>query len=118
MAALTAEQIAELETKYGEIAEGKIAHCKGKAGKDGSPSWEIVFRRPLRMHYKQWRKMINDPVGKPEAAEFLVKNCIVHPDKKGFEELLNEHPGICESSAVQKAIIALTSMESEEGEKE
>ncbi len=91
---LTAEQIAELEAKYGTIADGKLAHVIGAGGK-----WEAVFRKPTRMHYKRFRSMLFSDTQKSEAIENLARACVVYPDGPGFDALLEEYPGACEASS-------------------
>jgi hypothetical protein len=123
---LTEADIAKWDAQYGEVV-----HCKGpliEAKKDekgaviepAHAAWEIVLKKPEgRKFYKVFRAMANNEKQKSEANEFLIRNgkMLVYPQVEEIDALLERFMGICESSAVQKAIIHLTGLESDESGK-
>jgi hypothetical protein len=111
---LSKQDIENLEAQHGK----DIVHCKGPVrDESGEPAWEVVLKKPQRKHYKVFRAMVNNPTQKADACEILVRQMVVHPPVEAFDSLLNDHFGICESSAVQKAILYLCDMESDESGK-
>jgi hypothetical protein len=123
MAALTAEDIDKYEAQFGEVAHCKGPQVEAKKDKDGNvleparPRWEIVLKKPEgRKYYKIFRAMANDKKQQSEANEFIIRNgkMLVYPPIDQLDALLERHYGICDSSAVQKAVIHLLDLESDE----
>lgn len=114
---LTKEDIAKFEEQHGDVV-----HCKGpliETTKDvpAHAAWEIVLKRPgSRKFYKVFRAMANNDKQAADANEFLIRNgdMLVYPKVEAIDALLDQHFGVCESSAVQKAIKHLCGLESEE----
>lgn len=127
MAALTEEEIEKFEATYGEVIHCKGPRVEAKRDKDGNitepayPAWELVLKKPEgRKFYKVFRTMANgDAKTKSEANEFLLRNgkMLVHPRVEDFDALLERFMGICDCSSVQRAIIHLTGLESDESGK-
>ena len=92
---LTDEQLADLEAQH-----GRIARVRGQ-----SNTWEVVFRKPSRAEYKQFRGRVNNPQLAADAQEQLARQCVVHPSKEAFDALLEDWPAIPE--AASKAFSAL-----------
>jgi hypothetical protein len=70
----------ELKAKHGEVL------CL-KAGDS-----EAVFRRISRVLYKKFTKLISDPAKRDEALDQLARDCLIHPEKVAFEEMLAAKP--------------------------
>lgn len=86
---LTAEDLAELEAKHGDIE-----HVVGKGSK-----WEVVYKRAPRAVYKRFRSLAHDPAKKSEAQEMLALGCVVYPSPAAFDALLDKFPAIPEASS-------------------
>jgi len=50
----------------------------------------IVFRPPSRVAWKRFQALS----GKPEAVEALACDCVLFPDRAGFQAMLERAPGI------------------------
>ena len=101
--ALSQEQLDQLETQH-----KRIAHVRAKDG-----SWEVVFRKPTRMEYKQYRASSNNEVKKADAQEALCRQIVVYPAKADYDILLDEWPAIPE--ACGEALRSLLSLGADEG---
>lgn len=81
---------------------------------DGSPDYpyEVVFRKPTRAEYKQYRARSHNDQLKPDAQEALCRQCVVHPSVEAFDALLEDYPAIPE--AASEALMRLTGMAAEQ----
>lgn len=86
---LSKEEIDKLEVAHGRIA---IVRARGA-------EWEIVFRRPTRAEYKQFRTRLHNPQLAADAQEQLARQCVVHPSPEAFDRLLEEWPAIPEAAS-------------------
>jgi hypothetical protein len=86
---LTADEFKDLETKH-----KRIGRLKSKSG-----AWEVVFRKPTRAEFKQFRSRAHNPAQKAEAQEILARQCVVFPSREAFDALLEDYPAICDSEA-------------------
>jgi len=109
------EKLDELEAKYKRIAylKGKEESYNKDDGSTGTRvSWECVFRRPSRAEYKQFRSMSHNPSQVADAQEILARKCVLIPEPKDFDALLEDWPGIPE--AATKAFTELTGISAQE----
>ena len=126
----TETQLLELEDKHVRIVHLKgpptrkaIATAEGaKIGKSAeeraaikpAPAWEVVFRKPTRLEYKAFRKSAHKAEQAADAQEVLARACVVDPDRKAFDALLEDYPAIAEAaSEAFKEIVGLVGEESE-----
>ncbi len=101
---LTEEQIAEFETKHGDVK-----HVIGKDKK-----WEIVFKTPLRKDFKAFKARAGNESQKAEAQEIMLRQCVIFPPTlTEFDALLDKFPGISENEDVSRGIKELCGMVSE-----
>lgn len=78
----------------------------------------LIFRNPTRPEYKQFRAIYDQPNGELKALEALAGTLCVQPSPEKWEtELLTEYPGAGINVDVQKAMLKLTGMTSEETSK-
>ena len=98
---LSQEDITKLESEHRRIAVVRAA--------DGE--WQVVYKKPTRAQYKQFRSRINNETLAPDATEQLARQLVVYPTPEAFDALLEEWPGIPEASS--KALLRLTGMASE-----
>ncbi len=86
---LTAEQIAEIESKF-----PGVIRCVGKdpTGAD----WEVFVRPPSRPELKRYRKRLRDPNWAADAIEELITDAVVYPDRPGFQAMLEKQGLLCE----------------------
>ena len=85
-APLTDEQIQALKSKHGSTLTLLSAANN-----------HVVVRPPSRGEWKRYRTQMHDDAQRPDAAEHLLRACIVHPDSAQVEALLNRLPGLAES---------------------
>jgi hypothetical protein len=113
---LTQEDIEKLQAQH-----GLVIHCKGRVVEDSDGKkynqWEIVLKKPARKDYLVWLDMINDEKKKPGASSFIVRKMLAYPELAGFDALLEEHYGICQTTVVQKAIATFCGLDAEESGK-
>lgn len=105
---LTDEQMAALEAQHGRI--GRL-----KSKREGG--WEVVFRKPRRAEFKQFRARAHNPAQKAEAQEILARQCVVYPSREAFDALLEDYPAICDSEAASTLFERLMSDAVEEDQK-
>lgn len=86
---LTQQQLDELEATH-----GRIAHVRSKQGE-----WEVVFRKPTRAEYKQYRARHHNPMQVADAQEILARQTVVYPSKEAFDALLEVWPAIPETAS-------------------
>lgn len=98
----TAEELSTFEAKY-----QRIAHVIG-AGE----SWHVVFRKPTRQEYKQFKARLSNPQQAPDAQEILTRNIVVWPSTEQYDALLEDYPGIPE--ACSDALMKLAGMRGDE----
>lgn len=98
---LSQEKIAALEAEHKRIAVVKSA--------DGG--WIVVYKKPNRGQYKQFRSRINNEALAPDATEALARQLVVYPSPEAFDALLEEWPAIPEASS--KALLRLMGMAAE-----
>ncbi len=84
-----AAAIAVVEEKHGPIDGKKFSRLDTDQG-------VIVVKRPNHLHYQRFRD-----AGEVKTADLikLVTPCLVHPDKVGFETMIEEQPGILDRTA-------------------
>lgn len=56
----------------------------------------VIIRRPTRHDYARFRKHTADEHFRELALDSLVRSLVVHPDRAGFDAMLNDRPGLCE----------------------
>lgn len=112
MALLTQEELDKLR-----VDNGEIWHVRGKNSVEYEVPWEIVFRKPARKDYKFFRANASNPAKQPEAQEILLRSCILVPELKNFDALLDRFPGIPECEAVSEALKIAVGMSGDEAEK-
>lgn len=98
-----AKLLAELEAKHGEIKA--VETVLGLA----------VFRGPTRAEYKRFRASLHDPRKKADAAEALVRDCVVHPDPEEFDRWCDKKPAIPDSCSDAVLTLAGITDEAEAG---
>lgn len=101
---LTAEQIAELEAKHGEIAI-----LNGPNG-----VYQVAFRKPKRAEWKLFRSNARNEAKRADAEEGLSMACIVYPERSEYVALLEKYPAIPDTVAFAKAIERLMALAAEE----
>src|SRR6476619_2626620 len=80
------------------IEETKLADLKQKHGnvwtlKRGE--FDIAFRKPTQMEYREYSMAIaTDRSNLFDASQRIAQSCIVYPDTKAAEALLNDYPGL------------------------
>lgn len=75
----------------------------------------LLFRNPTRQEYKQFRAIFDQDKGELRACEALAGTICIQPTPQQWDtELLNEYPGVGVNPDVQKAMMLLTGMASEE----
>lgn len=95
-AAATAKE-RELAAVRREVADRKAIdkaaeeHGEGKFALIRTDLGVVIVKRPNHMHY---RRFINLKDPSSDDATRLVVQCLVHPDKAGFEALSEELPGV------------------------
>jgi hypothetical protein len=98
MPMLTKEEIAALETEHKRIAVVRFSDA----------DFCVVYKKPLRAQYKQFRSRVNNETLAPDALEQLARQLVVHPSPEAFDALLEEWPAIPEGSS--KALLRLMGM--------
>lgn len=98
---LSQEDITKLETEHKRIAVVKAA----------GGEWQVVYKKPSRAQYKQFRSRINNADLAADATEQLARQLVVYPSAEAFDALLDEWPGIAEASS--KALLHLSGMASD-----
>ena len=61
--------------------------------------YEFALRPPAPHIWKLYRRMLYDEKKRPDALEFLARECVVYPDRPGFDAILNRKPGFAETLA-------------------
>ncbi len=59
----------------------------------------VVVRLPSRGEWKKFRATIADDRKRGDAAEQLLRSCIVFPDETAIEKMLDVRPGLAETFA-------------------
>lgn len=73
----------------------------------------IVVKQPDRATYKRFRSMVADQAKRADAPEALVRDCVVYPDRDGFNALLERHPALGDVFAAKLLDIAGMNSEAE-----
>lgn len=95
---LSKEEIEQLEATHKRIAVVRSV--------DGE--WCVVYKKPTRAQYKQFRSRNHDENQVADAAEQLARQLVVYPSPEAFDALLEEWPAIPEASS--KALLRLMGM--------
>lgn len=75
----------------------------------------LLFRNPTRQEYKFFRTIFDADKGELKACDALAGTVCIQPSPKEWDaDLLNEYPGVGVNPDVQKAMMLLTGMASEE----
>jgi hypothetical protein len=90
MPELDPKTIEDLKAKHGRVYQLTVPLG------DDEPR-VFVFRAPKKPEYKRYRKEMFDEETRDVATEHLVRDVIVHPDKAGFNALLEEYPALAET---------------------
>ncbi len=101
---MTADQIAELEAKHGEIAI-----LNGPAG-----AYQVAFRKPTRAEYRLFRANIHNPQKVAEAQEALGMATVVYPDRTAYVALIEKFYAIPDTKAFSDAMNRLMHLAAEE----
>ena len=104
---ISAEDLAKLEADHKRVA---LVKSFDKTP-DGEPEWCVVYKKPNRGQYKQFRSRINNESLAPDATEQLARALVVYPSPEAFDALLEEWPAIPEASS--KALLRLMGMAAE-----
>ncbi len=78
---LTEEQLAEYEAKFPGCVRVLV---NGPAGER-----EVIIRPATRPEWKRFKARQRDPQWQPESTEELITACVVYPDARGFQALLD-----------------------------
>jgi hypothetical protein len=55
----------------------------------------IVVREPARMVWRRFIESVSaDPKNRPTALETMVRDCLLDPDRKAFEAMLDDKPAL------------------------
>lgn len=98
---ITQEQIDALEAEHKRIAVVRLQDT----------DVVVVYKKPNRGQYKQFRSRINNEALAPDATEQLARVLVVYPSPEAFDALLEEWPAIPEASS--KALLRLMGMAAE-----
>jgi hypothetical protein len=98
----------ELDQK--KIDELKAAHPGAKLHQLTPEGHDAVFvvKPPTRAQWKRFRTESQDTAKRATAIETLCLDCVVHPPRAEFEQLLERLPGMAASLAGEIAEIAGT----------
>ena len=61
-------------------------------------TFEVVFRKPTRIEYKQYKARSFSEQQRVDAQEILARQCVVHPSREAFDALLEDYPAIPEAA--------------------
>ena len=61
----------------------------------------VIVRKPSRGEYKRFMSEGADDRKRVNASENLVRTCVVWPERKVFDQMLEEFPGLAESYGFQ-----------------
>ena len=89
--------VAELKSKHGEVY---LLEHLGEA---------VVVMRPTRPLVKRFRSQMADQNKRADALEYLVTDCIVWPDRKAVQAMLDRLPGLVETFG--DAVLDLTGVD-------
>lgn len=105
----------------GELTEDQIDELKAKHGDNlhmirTDDDDMIVAKPPTKGTYDKYKAALFDNQKKTRAGEFLVRDCLVFPDKQTFAAMLEEKPALAETFS-QKLLELAGARESVEAKK-
>lgn len=74
---------------------------------------EVVAKRPGKPQYRRWRQATSDEKRRQDAAETLVRDCIVHPDQEALTTIFDVRPGLIDTFCGELLELAGTAKECE-----
>jgi hypothetical protein len=78
-----------------------IDELKAKHGNDlhllSHDGVEFIAKRPGPAQYRRFRRMASDERQRADAAETLLRDCVVHPDQQGIGTALGTRPGLVDT---------------------
>lgn len=77
--------IETLKAKYGTI------YLLAAAG------FEVVVRPPTRQVWRKFRSLAADPAKRADCVEGLFRDCVVYPELKDVDAMLNQKPALAET---------------------
>jgi hypothetical protein len=57
---------------------------------------EVIVKRPSRPAWRKFRTLAAEPSKRPDALEGLLRDCLVYPDQKALEAMLEQAPALSE----------------------
>lgn len=104
--ALTPETIDALKQK---LNVSRLYQLEAKSGES------VLVRMPTTGDWRRFRSQLHEERKRVDAPETLLRSCIVHPDKAGFDAMVEEMPGLLDNFAAQ--LVELASGDGRSGEK-
>jgi hypothetical protein len=96
---IPAEALEELKQKHGTVVVLEAG------------DYTVVVRKPTRAHWRRFREYASDPAKRPICAETLFRDCVVYPDAKALEAMLEDKPALAELFGGEVADIAGAGLE-------
>jgi hypothetical protein len=103
-----ASELAELEAEEAAIAElanrKVLAEAYAKHGKDDVRRVDtilgmVIAKAPTYGNYQKFRKEFGREETKDDAVDFIVRQCVIHPDKSTLDKWLTKKPAMRERIA-------------------